>query len=102
MAKHFVKLQDNLVVSSTVLNDDVAPTEEAGANFLNNIYKTEDLGLAVPGYVWNTEHNHVTENQPYPSWVLNTTTWHYEAPIPYPESGQYQWDESTTSWKEST
>jgi len=37
--------------------------------------------------------------QPYPSWILSTTTFLWEAPVPYPNDGQnYYWDESTQSW----
>ena len=36
---------------------------------------------------------------PYPSWVLNTQTYTWEAPIPYPTDGQdYYWNEATVSW----
>lgn len=37
--------------------------------------------------------------QPYPSWVLNTTTCQWQAPVPYPDDGKmYIWDEATLSW----
>jgi len=37
--------------------------------------------------------------KPYPSWLLNTNTYQWEPPVPYPNDGnQYQWDESTQSW----
>ena len=37
--------------------------------------------------------------QPYPSWILNTQTYTWEAPVPYPKSGgPYMWDEATQSW----
>jgi hypothetical protein len=37
--------------------------------------------------------------QPYPSWVLNTSTYLWEAPVPYPtDGGTYYWDEATQSW----
>lgn len=37
--------------------------------------------------------------KPYPSWVLNTSIYDWEAPIPYPTDGNdYEWDEATTSW----
>jgi hypothetical protein len=40
--------------------------------------------------------------QPYPSWVLNTQTYLWEAPIPYPTDGKYYvWDEITQSWAQS-
>ena len=37
--------------------------------------------------------------QPYPSWVLDTQTYYWEAPVPYPtDGGDYVWDEATQSW----
>jgi hypothetical protein len=37
--------------------------------------------------------------QPYPSWILNTSTFLWEAPVPYPtDGGVYTWDEATQSW----
>ena len=39
--------------------------------------------------------------QPYPSWVLNKTTWVWEPPVPYPTDGKvYNWDEATKNWVE--
>jgi hypothetical protein len=41
--------------------------------------------------------------QLYPSWILNTQTYLWDAPIPYPKSGgDYIWDETTQSWVLST
>ena len=37
--------------------------------------------------------------QPYSSWILNTQTYYWEAPVPYPTDGKtYDWDETTQSW----
>ena len=37
--------------------------------------------------------------QPYPSWVLNTQTYLWEAPVPMPKTGgPYSWNEATESW----
>jgi hypothetical protein len=37
--------------------------------------------------------------QPYPSWILNTSTFLWEAPVPYPtDGGDYYWNEATQSW----
>jgi hypothetical protein len=37
--------------------------------------------------------------QPYTHWVLNTTKWIWEPPIPYPTGGDpYQWDDSANTW----
>ena len=36
---------------------------------------------------------------PYPSWVLNTQTYLWEAPVAMPNDGQtYYWNEKTQSW----
>ena len=41
--------------------------------------------------------------QPYDSWVWNTETLNWEAPVPYPDDGKfYTWDEETQSWVEVT
>jgi len=41
--------------------------------------------------------------QPYASWVWNTKTLIWEAPVPYPDDNKfYEWDEETQSWVEVT
>ena len=38
--------------------------------------------------------------QPYPSWVLNETTWSWEAPVAYPTDGEaYIWNENKQEWE---
>lgn len=37
--------------------------------------------------------------KPFPSWVLNQTTWLWDAPVPMPNDGQvYDWNEATQNW----
>ena len=37
--------------------------------------------------------------KPFPSWLLNTDTCDWQAPVPYPSDGNvYTWDETTQSW----
>tara|TARA_B100000768_G_scaffold154037_1_gene150538 strand:+ start:625 stop:978 length:354 start_codon:yes stop_codon:yes gene_type:complete len=37
--------------------------------------------------------------QPYPSWILDSETYTWDAPVPYPSDGEpYDWDEETLSW----
>ena len=37
--------------------------------------------------------------QPYPSWVWNTETLRWEAPVPYPDdNNDYEWDEENQQW----
>ena len=38
--------------------------------------------------------------KPYPSWVLNETTWTWEAPVAYPTDGEaYIWNENQGNWE---
>jgi hypothetical protein len=51
------------------------------------------------GFTYDHIHDVFYSKQPYPSWTLNMTTWHWESPVPYPaDNKNYYWDEPTTSW----
>ena len=119
---HFAKLGiGNKVLKVEVVSNDVATTEQAGVDFLNNLYNTRDvwkqtsyntrLGLhklggtpfrknyAGIGYKYDTSRNAFIPPKPYNSWTLNETTCLWEAPVAYPEDGQrYLWNETTKQW----
>ena len=41
--------------------------------------------------------------QPYSSWIIDESTGWWKAPTSIPDDGnKYEWDESSTSWKEIT
>jgi hypothetical protein len=49
------------------------------------------------GYTWDGVG--FIPPKPYPSWVMNSFSYLWEAPVPYPTDGKiYVWDEPTTSW----
>ena len=64
------------------------------------------------GWYYNSEHDIFHPAKPHASWTLNTTTGHWDAPIPEPERTEaemeamsyYTWDEeayqadNTTGW----
>ena len=51
------------------------------------------------GYTYDPVLDAFITPKPYPSWVLNTTTCDWQAPVPYPNDGKdYYWDEETQSW----
>ena len=53
------------------------------------------------GYTYDHTHDVFYAPQPFPSWVLNESTWTWDAPTPMPQDGKpYRWDEATTSWVE--
>ena len=51
------------------------------------------------GYTYDSTHDAFYAPQPYDSWTLNTGSFLWESPTPYPTDGNlYNWDEETTSW----
>jgi hypothetical protein len=55
------------------------------------------------GYTYDAQNDVFYAPKPYNSWVLNEDTWLWEAPVAMPDDGKiYEWDESSTSWKEVT
>ena len=53
------------------------------------------------GYSYDYINDVFIPPKPYSSWVLNNTTWNWDAPTPMPTDGKlYQWDEATKAWTE--
>lgn len=52
------------------------------------------------GFIYYPAADAFSPPKPYPSWILNTETYRWEPPIPYPDSEQpYIWNESTQTWE---
>jgi hypothetical protein len=51
------------------------------------------------GFTYDQVNDVFYAPQPYPSWVLNQSTWLWESPVAMPTEGIYYWDEPTLSWK---
>jgi len=119
---HFTKLgKGNKVEQVIVVSNDVATTEQAGIDFINNLYGTNDVwkktsyntqkgehklggtpfrkNYAGLGYKYDESRDAFIPPQTFPSWTLNETTCLWEAPVVYPDDGnKYKWDETTTNW----
>ena len=133
---HFAEInEDNIVIRVLVVPDEEA---DRGQEFL-----ADDLGLdgtwvqtsyntwagahrlggtpfrgnyAGVGMIYDADLDAFYRQQSYPSWVLNETTFQWEAPVAHPgttetvtdENGEnpaeiavpFYWDEDTTSWVE--
>ena len=51
------------------------------------------------GYTYDATNDVFYAPKPYPSWILNESTWLWKAPVDYPtDEGRYTWNEETTSW----
>jgi len=119
---HFAKLgTGNIIERVEVVSNDIATTEQAGVEFLQNLYKDisawkqtsyntrggEHIMGGTPfrknyagiGYIYNQTKDAFIPPKPFNSWILNETTCLWEAPVTYPDDGEkYTWNESTTTW----
>ena len=109
---HFAKLGvGNIIEAVHVVSNDIALTEQAGVDFLNNLYNTRDVWVqtsynnnirknyAGVGYSYDQTRDAFIAPKPFNSWTLNETTCQWEAPVAYPDDDNtYSWNEETTSW----
>ena len=119
---HFAKLGvGNIVEKVVVVSNDIATTEQAGMDFLNNLYNTRDVwkqtsyntqggvhelggtpfrkNYANKGYFYNQEKDAFIPPKPYASWTLNESTCRWDPPVDYPDDGnRYDWNETTKQW----
>jgi hypothetical protein len=109
---HFAKLGvGNIVLRVTVVSNDIATTEQAGVDFLNNLHNTNDVWIQTSyngnirknfagiGYTYNQTRDAFTAPKPFNSWILNETTCLWEAPVAYPDDdNRYTWNETNKSW----
>jgi hypothetical protein len=107
---HFAKIVDGIVETVIVADSATWCESNLGGTWVQTSYNTfgniHALGgiplhknYAGVGYSWDGIGFAIP--QPFASWVLNTDTYLWEAPIPMPTDGKsYQWDEPTLSWKE--
>ena len=116
---HFAKLDEsNNVTNIYVVSDDIASSnskvnsEQFGIEFVelhhgNGWYKETykdgsfRKNYAGVGFTYDSVRDAFIAPQPFPSWTLNEDTCQWEAPVAYPDDDKmYNWDESTTNWKE--
>jgi len=119
---HFAKLDDqNIVLDVNVVNNETInnlpfpESEPVGVAFLtewsggytnwkqtsyNGNFRKNYAGI---GYTYDSVLDAFIAPKPYPSWLLNTETCQWKAPIPYPTDGKlYYWNEDTHQWLEFT
>ena len=109
---HFAKLGvGNIIEAVHVVSNNIATSEQAGIDFLNNLYNSRDAwkqtsyngnirkNYAAVGYTYDQTRDAFIAPKPYASWILNEETCQWEAPVAYPDDGEkYVWNESTTTW----
>jgi hypothetical protein len=51
------------------------------------------------GYKYDDELDAFIPPKPYPSWIFNVEVCSWDAPVPIPNDGVYNWNEETLSWE---
>ena len=126
---HFAKLGvGNIVEQVVVVSNDIATTEQAGVEFLQNLYKDRAVwkqtsynsyggehklggtpfrkNYAGVGFTYDQTRDAFIPPKPYPSWILNETTCEWDPPVAEPELTEeqinnkvnYIWNETTKQW----
>ncbi len=123
---HFAKMDnDNTVLSVVTLDNTQCPddNEETGRAYLEKVhgwpnwkrtsYNTHGNShtaggtpfrgnYAGVGSTYDSVNDVFIPPKPYPSWVLNNSTWIWEPPIAYPSQSDslsiQGWDEDNQSW----
>jgi hypothetical protein len=105
---HFAKVENGIVVDLIVAEQEHIST--LNGTWIQTSYNTKGnrhlLGgtplrgnYAGLGFTYDETHDVFYAPKPYPSWVLNNSTWTWEAPTTYPTDGRdYIWNEATTAW----
>lgn len=52
------------------------------------------------GFTFDAERDAFIPRKPFDSWVLDEETCRWVAPVAYPASGNYRWDEASVNWVE--
>jgi hypothetical protein len=120
---HFAILDiGNIVQQVVTVGNEIAITEQAGINFLKQLYNNPNLiavqtsyntiggkhllggtplraNFAGINYIYDATNDIFYPSKIFPSWTISAPTWLWQAPIPYPTDGKtYLWNETTKTW----
>ena len=109
---HFAKIgTGNIVQEVVVVSNEIATTEQAGEEFLQNLYGDRAVwkqtsynnnirkNFAGIGYHYDQTRDAFIAPQPFNSWILNEDTCVWEPPVEKPnDENNYKWDENTQNW----
>jgi hypothetical protein len=112
---HFAKVTDGKVTQVIVAEKEFFDTyvDSTPGEWIQTSYNTQGGkhtqggtplrgNYAGIGYTYDRTNDVFYAPQPYASWVLNNTSWSWEAPVAMPtDDKRYTWDEATTSWVEA-
>jgi hypothetical protein len=111
---HFAKVLNGKVIQvivaepeffNTFIDSSAGEWVQTSYNTYGNQHKNGGTPLrgnyAGVGYTYDKQNDVFYAPQPFASWVLNQSTWLWEAPTPMPADGKiYDWNESLLNWVE--
>lgn len=115
---HWAELDENNVVIQVTVGNNDEPDEgyqwlvdNLGGRWMKTSYNTVEgvhlLGgepfrwnFAGIGSIYYEDIDSFISPCIYKGWILNKETKQWEAPVPKPDSGLWEWDNDTLSWKE--
>ena len=118
---HFAKVTDGKVTQVIVAEKEFFDTyvDSTPGEWIQTSYNTRggvhygqdgqpDGGVALRGnyagigYTYDRTNDVFYAPKPGDDWVLNKTTWSWEAPVAMPTDGKnYNWDEASVNWVEA-
>jgi hypothetical protein len=112
---HFAKVLDGKVTQVIVAEPEFFETfvDSSPGQWIQTSYNTHGgqhpegrplrKNYAGIGFTYDSVRDAFIPPQPFASWTLNEDTCLWGAPVAYPTDGKmYKWDETTTSWVETT
>jgi hypothetical protein len=112
---HFAKVIDGKVTQVIVAEKEFFDTfvDTSPGAWIQTSYNTQGNqhpegrplrgNYAGIGFTYDATNDVFYAPKPFNSWILNESTWLWDAPVAMPNDGKvYTWDEETTNWKEVT
>ena len=119
---HYAFLDENNIVTEVIVGKNEGEDGKSGEDweahygaFRGQICKRTSYNANIRknyagiGFTYDADLDAFIPLQPFASWILNTDTAQWEAPVAMPEDAgtgeppkMYSWDEATTSWVEVT
>ena len=116
---HYAFLDENNIVTEVITGNEGGPIDweqyygkfrkqvckRTSYNTVANVHKKNGVpfrkNYAGVGYTYDSTLDAFIPPKVYNSWVLNTQSGIWEAPVSMPTDGKvYRWNESTLSWQE--
>jgi len=107
---HFAKVVDGKVMQVIVAEQEIIDTFSDKELWIQTSYGTIGnkhrdgktplrANYASPGSIYDKVNDVFYAPQPYPSWILNITTYIWEPPVPLPKDNKpWIWNESSLKW----